>query len=126
MDNRGVSAGLHARTEIADRWLLMVTGKAIDLGPIAPSVGQWVDWVFRIRWSPYAGGRITVWRNKYWIASVRRPTMYPDAYGPYWKFGIYKSPWKQVPTLVPIQSHRTLLFDNVRIGQGAAMAINSF
>jgi hypothetical protein len=126
MDNRGVSAGLHTQIEIADRWLLMVTGKAIDLGSIASSKGQWVDWVFRIRWSPYADGRITVWRNKYWIAGVSRPTMYPDAYGPYWKFGIYKSPWKQVPTLVPIQSHRTLLFDNVRIGQGAGISINSF
>jgi Polysaccharide lyase len=126
MDNPGVSAGLHAQTEIADHWLLMVTGKPFDLGLVASSAGKWVDWVFRIRWSPSTGGRITVWRNKLWVTDVRRPTMYADQYGPYWKFGIYKSPWKQVPTLVPIQSHRTLLFDNVRIGQGAGIAIHSF
>jgi hypothetical protein len=29
--------------------------------------------------------------------------------------------WKQVPALVPIQSHRTLLFDNIRIGQGGVI-----
>jgi hypothetical protein len=122
MDCPGVSAGLHAKTEIADRWLLMVNGKAFNLGYIAPSVGQWVDWVFRIRWSPSSSGRITVWRNKLWAADVVGATMKADTNGPYWKFGIYKSPWKQVPSLVPIQSHRTLLFDNVRIAQGAAIS----
>jgi Polysaccharide lyase len=119
MDCPGVSAGLHARKEIADRWLLMVNGKAHNLGYIAPSVGKWVDWVFRIRWSSSTSGRITVWRNKQWAADVSGATMKPDTYGPYWKFGIYKSPWKQKPALVPIQSHRTLFFDNVRIAQGA-------
>jgi hypothetical protein len=126
MDNLGVSAGLHGSTQMADHWLLMVPGKHIDLGLISPSVGQWVDWVFRIRWSPDSGGRITVWSNKRWVADVSGPTMYPDTFGPYWKFGIYKSPWRQVPSLIPLQSHRTLYFDNVRIAQGASIAIDSF
>jgi hypothetical protein len=122
MDCPGVSAGLHAKVEIADRWLLMVNGKAYNLGYIAPSVGQWVDWVFRIRWSSTTSGRITVWRNKLWAVDVTGATMKSDTNGPYWKFGIYKSPWKQVPSLVPTQSHRTLFFDNVRIAQGAAIS----
>jgi Polysaccharide lyase len=124
MDCLCVSAGLHGRTEIADRWLLMVNGKPINLGYIAPSVGKWVDWVFRIRWSPSSAGRVTVWRNKQQAVDISGPNMKPETQGPYWKFGIYKSPWKQVPSSVPIQSHRTLFFDNVHITQG--VAISSF
>jgi hypothetical protein len=122
MDSPGVSAGLHGSDEIADRWLLMVNGKVYNIGDIAPSVGKWVDWVFRIRWSSSTGGRITVWRNKQQAVDATGPTMKADTSGPYWKFGIYKSPWSQVPSLEPIQSHRTLLFDNVRIAQGAAIS----
>jgi Polysaccharide lyase len=127
MDCPGVSAGLHPPLkEIADRWLLVVNDKAYNLGYIAPSVGKWIDWVFRIRWSPSDSGKLTVWRNKRWAMDAVGPTMKPDTYGPYWKFGIYKSAWKQVPSLVPTQSHRTLLFDNVRIGQGAGIDISTF
>jgi Polysaccharide lyase len=122
MDSLGVSAGLHGSNEIANKWLLMVNGKAYNLGDIAPSVGKWDDWVFRIRWSTTSNGKVTVWRNKQWVKDVTGATMKSDTYGPYWKFGIYKSPWNQVPSLVPIQSHRTLFFDNVRIAQGAAIS----
>jgi hypothetical protein len=124
----GVSPG--SKTKIADRWQLIIRdgstedGTSYDLGSITPSVGQWVDWVFRIRWSSSSDGRVTVWRNKGWVKDVDGPTMKPDTAGPFWKFGIYKSPWKRFPSLVPIQSHRTLFFDNVRIAQGAA--IDSF
>jgi hypothetical protein len=126
MDSPGVSAGLHSQNEIADRWLLMIDKKAYDLAPVRSSVDQWTDWVFRIRWSPSADGHITLWCGKQRVADVAGPTMAPDTLGLYWKFGIYKSPWKQVPSLVPIQSHRTLFFDNVRIGQGGAIDIDNF
>jgi hypothetical protein len=127
MDCLGVSAGIHPpKVEIADKWLLMVNGKAKNLGDIAPSVGKWVDWVFRIRWSASGSGRITVWRDKQWVTDISGATMKADTKGPYWKFGIYKSPWKQVPSLVPTQSQRTLFFDNVRIAQGASINISSF
>jgi hypothetical protein len=132
MDCPGVSAGIHPpKVEIADRWLLVISNNvsnsnAFVLGYIAPSVGKWVDWVFRIRWSAADDGKITIWRNKRWVMEFAGPTMHTQTAGPYWKFGIYKSPWKQVPDLVPTQSHRTLLFDNVRIAQGASININTF
>jgi len=124
MDCLGISAGLHQKKEIADKWLLMVGNKAYNLGDIAPTAGKWVDWVFRIRWSTSGNGRVTVWRNKQWVKDISGATMQADSRGPFWKFGIYKSPWDQVPSLKPIQSHRTLYFDNIRIAQNAA--INSF
>jgi hypothetical protein len=121
MDNVAGSAGLHSFPEIADRWILRIDAanpdKKIDIGPVSADIGKKIDWVFRIRWAPDSTGRLTVWRNKAKVVSYYGPTMFAEAYGPYWKFGIYKSPWKQVPTLVPTQPHRTLRFDNVRIDQ---------
>ena len=125
MDCLGLSAGVHPpKKEIADKWMLMVNGKAYNLGDIAPSAGKWVDWVFRVRWSSFSDGRVTIWRDKQLVKDINGATMKADTSGPYWKFGIYKSPWNQVPSLVPMQSHRTLFFDNIRIAQGAS--INSF
>lgn len=126
MDSAAGGAGLHGPDELADRWILTVGSKRYDLGPVAGSVGNLQDWVFRIRWAPDSRGRLTVWRDKRWLAGINGATMSADSNGPYWKFGIYKSPWKQVPKLVPIQSHRTLYFDSVRIASGSGIAIDNF
>lgn len=126
MDSAAGGAGLHGPDEIADRWILTVAGKRYNLGAVAGSVGFAQDWVFRIRWYPDSRGRITVWRDKRWLAGINGATMVADSLGPYWKFGIYKSPWKQVPTLTPFQSHRTLHFDSVRIASGSGIAIDNF
>lgn len=121
MDSAAAGAGLHGSDEVADRWLLMIAAakplRKFDIGPVAADVGKRIDWVFRIRWAPDGSGYVKAWRNKRRVVSYFGPTMYREAQGPYWKFGIYKSPWKQVPDLVPIQAHRMLRFDNVRIGQ---------
>lgn len=121
MDSPSDGAGLHGSNERAERWLLMIPAGAppvkFDIGPVAADVGKTIDWVFCIRWSPDSSGHIKVWRNKRKVVDYMGPTMYREAQGPYWKFGIYKSPWKQVPELMPVQAHRALRFDNVRIGQ---------
>lgn len=126
MDSAAGGAGLHGPGEIADRWILTVAGKRYNLGAVAGSAGFVQDWVFRIRWYPDSRGRITVWRDKRWLAGINGATMAADSVGPYWKFGIYKSPWKQAPTLKPIQSHRTLHFDSLRIASGSGIAIDNF
>jgi hypothetical protein len=125
MDSAAGGAGLHGANEIADRWILTVAGKRYNLGPVSASVGHVQDWVFRIRWAPDTRGRVTVWRDKRWLTGVNGANMADEASGPYWKFGIYKSPWKQKPKLKPLQSHRTLYFDSVRIASGSGIAIDN-
>lgn len=123
MDSPSDGAGLHGSDDRAERWLLMIDAGVprvkFDIGPVADDMGKKIDWVFRIRWSPDASGHLTVWRNKHKVVDYMGPTMFREAQGPYWKFGIYKSPWKQVPDLKPVQAHRALRFDSVRIGQNA-------
>jgi hypothetical protein len=113
------TATVYGKNGRATNWRFELVANTYDLGPIAPDVGKWIDWVYCIRWAPDSTGRLTIWRDKVQVLDIRGQTMYPDSKGPYWKFGIYKVPWKQRPTLIPLQSHRTMYFTGVRIAQQA-------
>lgn len=77
--------------------------------------GEWSDWVFRIKWSPFDDGSIQVWRNHELIADYQGPNTYNDESGVYFKAGIYKPDWKHNPERSVIDQ-RILYMDNFRFG----------
>ena len=90
-------------------------------GMVAKDRGVWIDWVFHVKWSPEKNGRVEVWKNGEKIVSDRGPNCGPSRFAPYFKFGIYKWPWKRSPKEAPSAvTHRTLYLDEIRIASGPA------
>ena len=86
-------------------------------GDVAADRGTWIDWVFHVKWSPTEDGTVQVWRNGKKIVSDTGRNSGPGEYAPYFKFGIYKWPWKQDSEAAPSTvSRRVLYFDEIRIG----------
>ncbi len=71
--------------------------------------GRWVDWVVHVKWSEKAEGFWTIWKDGVQVVDERQiVTQYPEALGPYAKFGQYHSVSKEVPQNV-------VFFDEYRI-----------
>lgn len=83
-----------------------------DLG--AYRTGQWTDWVFHIKWSPYRDGFIEVWKNGEKLIDRAGPVGYNDTSGPYFKMGIYKG-WRDRIEPAGVVTERTLYHDELRI-----------
>lgn len=112
-----------------DRWQVMIradaapvtvkgdydVSRAWDLGPW--QAGQWTDWVYQIKWSPYADGFTRIWQNGKLVLDYHGPNTFNDQQGPFWKIGIYEWAWKWGPTAV---TSRTLYYDEIRIGDAHA------
>ncbi len=93
------------------------TAKVWWAGPVTPDRGKWVDWVFEIRWSSAADGRVRVWKDGRQVVEATGPNMAPVDPAPYFKFGIYKWPWKASEQETPSKvTRRVLYFDEIRIG----------
>jgi hypothetical protein len=79
---------------------------------------KWTDWVFRVRWSYRSDGQLQVWKNGQMVLNRNGPNAYNDKVMPYFKVGIYKSPWR---TKVGDVKERTVYHDEVRIaGPGSS------
>lgn len=91
-------------------------------GSVSSDLGEWVDWVFRVRWSDGEDGLLEAWKNGHLIISDTGPnTARAGDYAPYFKFGIYKFPWRQSAQEAPSWvTHRTLYIDEIRIGPAEA------
>ncbi len=84
--------------------------------------GAWTDWVFHVKWSPKADGRLQVWKGGTKVIDKSGPIGFNDAIVPYMKVGIYKG-WKDRQTPVGVVSTRAVYHDEVRIaGAGATYA----
>ena len=59
-------------------------------GPV--NQGEWVDWIFRIKWSHREDGLTEVWKNGELLARREGPNTYKDLRGVYLKLGIYHPP----------------------------------
>ncbi|MHA6795989.1 polysaccharide lyase [Pseudonocardia bannensis] len=92
----------------------------LTLGPAV--TGTWIDWVFRIRFSPDpAQGEVEVWQNGQLVLPTFRPasgTMYPpgndgsrDVPSSYLKTGYYRA--------AEISAPGTVYFDDWRVGTTA-------
>jgi len=77
-----------------DEWL--ITGNATEkrrtLTKLPLVKGRWTDWVVHARWSAEAKGFWTIWKDGTEVVNEREiVTQYPEALGPYAKFGQYHS-----------------------------------
>ncbi|MEB3359465.1 MAG: polysaccharide lyase [Synechococcales bacterium] len=82
------------------------------------SRGEWIEWVFRVRWSYEADGRLQVWRNGEQIVNRQGPNTYNDQRGVYFKIGIYKYSWKSSPERSTTQQ-RVIFADDIHISRTA-------
>lgn len=88
--------------------------KVMNLG--AASFDRWVDYVVHIKWDP-AGkqGILEVWQDGRLVVNEQGISIgYPQISKPYWKIGLYA--W----TGKASHEERTLLYDDIRIGDAMA------
>jgi hypothetical protein len=74
----------------------IITGNATEkrriLARLPFEKGRWTDWVIHARWSAEAKGFWTIWKDGVEVVNERDIiTQYPEALGPYAKFGQYHS-----------------------------------
>lgn len=77
-----------------EEWLIFgnATEKRRTLARLPLVRGRWTDWVVHARWSAKADGFWTIWKDGQEVAKERDiVTQYPEALGPYAKFGQYHS-----------------------------------
>jgi len=109
--------------QIRKRWgERNVNTKTFWQGQVWEDLGQWTDWVVRVLWSDGPDGIVEVWKNGQLIASEVGPNT--DRAGdraPYFKFGIYKWPWRRSMEEAPSPvTQRVMYFDEIRIGNAEA------
>lgn len=69
--------------------------------------GEWINISLSVCWDWDSDGFLDIWMNGTQIVSYSGPTCYNDARGPYFKVGIYRTPW--------IKETETIYFDNLQI-----------
>ncbi|RBP44195.1 polysaccharide lyase-like protein [Roseimicrobium gellanilyticum] len=80
----------------AENWLITgnpsPTEKKRTLARMPFEKGRWTDWVVHVRWSAEKKGFWTIWKDGTEVVRERDIiTQYPEALGPYAKFGQYHS-----------------------------------
>lgn len=88
-----------------------------DLGAV--SKGEWIDWVFHMRWSYESDGVLEVWRDDQLVVDRNGPNTFNDETAPYLKMGVYKPAWENRPE-DSTTTERTIYIDEVRIGNEQA------
>tara|TARA_R110002096_G_scaffold55607_20_gene142532 strand:- start:84 stop:908 length:825 start_codon:yes stop_codon:yes gene_type:complete len=119
--NYGPSLAIYIYGEdycIKKRWAAGETSyKNLWRGKITEDKGDWVDWVFHVRWSAGENGLVEVWKNGKKIITDAGRNCGPGQLADYFKFGIYKWPWREPPEKTPSTvTRRTLYIDEIRIG----------
>ncbi len=78
--------------------------------------GEWIDWVFHVKWSDRADGLIEMWKNEHLVFKKLGANTYNDKKGTYFKIGIYKPDWKHDPEK-SITKFRSIFYDDVLISK---------
>lgn len=89
----GPSPVLAIRVKDGD-WIItdQATEKKRTLAKMPFAKDRWTDWVVHVRWSAERKGFWTIWKDGVEVVSERDiVTQYPEALGPYAKFGQYHS-----------------------------------
>jgi len=76
---------------------------------------RWTNWKFHLIWSVKEDGLIEAWRDEEKVVSYRGANQYSTKIFPYWKFGIYKSKWKNRGLNELSVRERRLYFDNLTV-----------
>lgn len=81
------------------------------------TTNTWVDWVVQINWARDNTGFLNVWQNGTQVVALSNITTDFTAatVWPYFKFGIYKWPWKQ-STYTGSQPTRVAYYQEIKIG----------
>ena len=96
-----------------------------NLGFVAPTVGKWTNWTWRIKWGYDSTGEIDLYQDGVLVhTETGLANCYNDfigavSRGPYLKMGCYKSHWKDGRPDTATQT-RLYYFDNFRVGNSNA------
>lgn len=101
-------------------WIAYDGVAAVDLGAITKNT--WYDFDFNIYWSTGSDGNFNVWMNDSHVITDKTGFNMPnDPHCPYWKFGIYKWPWKPGNEgYGSTTTKREYFIDEVRMGNSSA------
>lgn len=105
----GPSPVLSIRAQ-GDEWLINgnATEKRRTLARLPLVKGRWTDWVVHVRWSAKPDGFWTIWKDGAEVVNEKDIiTQYPEALGPYAKFGQYHS--------VDEAAQNVVFFDEYRV-----------
>lgn len=92
-------------------WLINgnATEKRRTLAHLPLEKGKWTDWVVHVRWSAKEDGFWTIWKDGKEVVNEKNiVTQYPEALGPYAKFGQYHSVDAET-------AQNTVYFDEYRV-----------
>lgn len=99
---------------------ILIRGRGFSDVILAKTKNKWMDIVVHHKWSAANDGLTEVYINGQKVVNaVGVPTML-TGWQLYWKFGIYKSGWKNETVIVSDVDERTLYFDEMRIGDQSA------
>ncbi len=90
-------------------WLItgQATGKKRILARLPFEKDRWTDWVVHVRWSAENKGFWTIWKDGIEVVNERDIiTQYPEALGPYAKFGQYHSVGEVPQNIVYFDEYR--------------------
>ncbi len=93
------------------------------LGTCEGDLGKWTDWVLHVRWDYRADGAgfTELWKNGHKVFDRKGPNCFNDATGPFFRFGLYKWPWRHPRAKRPSKTEtRTTFHDEIRIGGAGA------
>lgn len=91
--------------------------KNFSLGTV--NKGQWIDWVFHIKFSYQTNGLLEVWQNGKKVLTYNGPNCFNDKLGPYLKVGIYNPLWSNRSQGSP-EDKLQLYVDEVKVGDQSA------
>lgn len=95
---------------------LVIKGKGFSEHVYQMKKGQWMDIVVHHSWSAKDNGVTQVFLDGESIINLNDiSNMKPNTFL-YWKFGIYKSGWKQQGDSLSTVDYRKIWFDEIRIG----------
>lgn len=90
-------------------WLISSSAepKRRTLGKFALEKGRWTDWVIHVKWAATPTGFWTIWKDgREVVNETKIITQYPEALGPYAKFGQYHSVGEAGQNMVYVDEYR--------------------
>ncbi len=113
--SKGENWGIWVRGDSREDWKkpdYEVT-ESFDLGLWQEDVGEWVDWVYHIKWAYNDDGFLQVWKNGEMVVDYQgATTLIGFDQNVRWKIGIYKPSWRSGVSDV---NGRVIYYDEIRL-----------
>lgn len=99
-------------TSSATEKIHTVKPKAASRGKFKVVRGEWTNIVMRVRFSP-TNGQFQLWKNGKEVVNLKNIGIgYNDTTGPYWKFGVYRT---------PMSNKITVDYANMEVGKNESL-----